>query len=108
MAKPMTRDYRESIREDLKIDSAFRKELLLETLNCFLEGDIETARALFRNYIKSEYGYKNLAAATGVSEKSLNRMFGPKGNPTSANFLKVVQALCKSEGIKLRVVAEKA
>ena len=104
----LTRDYRESIREDLKSNPELRKEMLVGTLNCFLEGDMELGRALFRNYIKSEYGYKNLAAEIGISEKSLNRMFGPKGNPTSRNLLKIVSALTEHEGIKLKVVAEKA
>lgn len=37
--------------------------------------------------------------------KTLHRMFGPKGNLTAANFLKMVARLQQQEGVRRRVVA---
>ncbi|MBL6642698.1 MAG: transcriptional regulator [PS1 clade bacterium] len=108
MAQQLTRDFREMVREDLRDNPEFRKEMLLGTLNCFLEGDEETGRSLVRNYIRADMGYKALSEKSGIHEKSLNRMFGPKGNPTLANAIKVLTTISEHEGIKLKVVAETA
>jgi DNA-binding phage protein len=61
-----------------------------------------------RNYIRAEFGYKALSEKSGIHAKSLNRMFGPKGNPTLSNAIKVLTAISEFEGVKLRVVAEPA
>ena len=58
--------------------------------------------------IVGDISYKTLGEKTGIHEKSLNRMFGPKGNPTLSNALKVLTSISDYEGIKLKVVAEKA
>ena len=106
MAGDLTRDYRESIREDLKSNPELRKEMLVGTLNCFLESDIDFARHMMREYIICDVTFEELARLTEIPPKSLSRMFGPKGNPTSKNLLKVINALSEHEGIRLRVIAE--
>ena len=108
MADELTRDFRETVRENMERDPEFRQLMLLETMNCFLEGDIEKGNSLLRNYIVGDISYKTLGEKTGIHEKSLNRMFGPKGNPTLSNALKVLTSISDYEGIKLKVVAEKA
>lgn len=108
MAGELARDFRESIYEDLKRDPALRQAMLVETINCFLTGDEETGRSLVRNYIRADLGYKALADKTKIHEKSLIRMFGPKGNPTLDNALSVLKAISEKEGIKLEVVAKTA
>ena len=107
MAKSLTGDFKELVRENLKNNSKFRKALLLETMNCFLQGDIEKGNSLFRNYIVEDIGYKALGKKTGIHEKSLNRMFGPNGNPTLSNAVKVLTTISEYENVKLKVVAEK-
>lgn len=108
MKKPLTGDFNELARKNMKHDPEFRKAMLLETMNCFLEGDIEKGNSLFRNYIVEDIGYKALGEKTGIHEKSLNRMFGKKGNPTLSNALRVLTTISEYEGVKLRVVAEKS
>ena len=49
---------------------------------------------------------EELARLTEIPPKSLSRMFGPKGNPTSKNLQKVINAPSEYEGIRLRVIAE--
>ena len=57
---PLTRDFRETIQVRVQSDRAFREELLKESVECLLSGDVETAKAVLRNFIK----------ATGGSDKS--------------------------------------
>ena len=106
MADQLTRDFRESIHDDLQRTPKLRQAMLIETLNCFLNGDDETGRSLVRNYIRADLGYKALAEKTNIHEKSLVRMFGPNGNPTLENAICVLTAISKKEGIKLKVIAE--
>lgn len=108
MKKPLTGDFNELVRENMKRDPEFRQAMLLETMNCFLQGDIEKGNSLFRNYIVDDMGYKALGQKTGIHEKSLNRMFSQKGNPTLSNALKVLTTISEYEGVRLKVVAEKA
>lgn len=106
MTESLTGDFHELVRQNLKDDPEFRREMLLGTLNCFLNGDDETGRSLVRNYIRADLGYKALAEKTNIHEKSLVRMFGPNGNPTLENAICVLTAISEREGIKLKVIAE--
>ena len=76
----LTRDFKETIQARVKRDAAFRKELLRGSVECFLSGDIETGKAVLRDYINATIGFAELAKVTGHSPKSLMRMFSPSGN----------------------------
>ena len=41
-----------------------------------LTGDIDTGKAILRDYIKATVGFEKLGAVTGTSPKSFMRMFG--------------------------------
>ncbi|MBT5157864.1 MAG: transcriptional regulator [Rhodobiaceae bacterium] len=102
----MTRKYRlfdDTVKEHFATDAEFRVQLIIHTLNCFLEGDAKMGQQMLRKYIKTDLGYKQLEELTGISEKSLNRMFGANGNPTTRNLFKVIEAISKHERIKLNV-----
>jgi hypothetical protein len=45
------------------------------------------------------------AEKTGTHVKTLQPMFGPKGNPTAANLFRIIACLQEQEGVQLRVVA---
>jgi hypothetical protein len=45
-----------------------------------IEGDVDTAKAVLRDYINATIGFPALAEATKMPPKSLMRMFGPNGN----------------------------
>jgi len=49
-----------------------------------------------------------LSEATGTPEKSLIRMFGPKGNPRAAHLARALEALQAAEGVRLEVTARDA
>ncbi len=78
---------------------------LTEAVNAFLVGDIETGKAVLRDYIKATVGFEELAERTGRPSKSLMRMFGPKGNPRADNLFAVISRLQKASGIRLGVAS---
>ena len=74
-------------------DSAFRKALLIEGVDAFLSGDLETGKAVLRDCINATVGFAALSKETRIPEKSLMRMVGPHGNPTANNLFAMVTAL---------------
>ncbi len=100
---PLTRDFRETVREKAKRSSRFRQALLTESVENLLAGDLETSKGLLRDYIKATIGYRALSEAAGVPEKSLIRMFGAKGNPRASHLSRVIEALQQHEDVRLQV-----
>ncbi len=86
---------------------AFRKALLQEGAECLLAGDVDTGKAVLRDYINATMGFETLSQAFGKSSKSLMRMFGPKGNPQASDLFSVIRYLQEKEGIHLEVKARK-
>lgn len=105
---PLTRDFKETIFARVQSDRAFRRELLRESVEYLVCGDLDTAKALLRDYIKATVGYAHLAEATSIPEKSLLRMFGASGNPQARNLLHVIAFLQKAEGVHLQVKSKAA
>ena len=101
----LTRDFRETIFEEARKSPEFRQALLTEAAEILLSGDLETAKAMLRDTIKATIGYRSLTEATGIPEKSLIRMFGPKGNPRAAHLSLVIEALQRHEHVRLEVKA---
>ena len=102
---PLTRDFRETIRDRAQRDPKFRKELLRMGLEAMLSGDITLAKTILRDYINATVGFSGLAEATHIPPKSLMRMFGPAGNPRAANLFEVVSFLQHREGVRFHVKA---
>ena len=100
----LTRNFRETVLARARRDPVFRAALLTESLQCFLEGDVETGKAVLRNYINATMGFDELSAKTGTPAKSLMRMFGPSGNPQAHNLFEVISNIQQCEGIRLEVV----
>lgn len=99
----LTRDFRETIRERAQTDAAFRQELLREGLALCHAGDFATGRSILRNYINATLGFPRLSQLTNISSPSLQRMFGPKGNPSAQNLFGVIAALQHAEGVSIEV-----
>jgi hypothetical protein len=77
--------------------------LLREGIDTILDGDVDTGKAILRDYIKATVGFKKLGEATGTQPKSLIRMFGPRGNPQARNIFGIIGYLQKQAGVELRV-----
>lgn len=102
---PLTRSFRELVKDRADRDPTFRAALLAEAVETLLGDDLPTARILLRDIINATVRFDRLAEETGLSSKSLMRMFGPEGNPTTRNLLKVVHTLARLEGLRLEITA---
>jgi hypothetical protein len=67
------------VEQHIAEDRAFGKALLREGIGTMLSGDIDTGKAILRDYIKATIGFEKLGEATGTQPKSLICMFGPRG-----------------------------
>lgn len=101
----LTRSFKETIKARIERDPAFREGLLKEGVDCLLSGDIETGKAVLRDYINATLGFEKLGTITNKSSKSLMRMFGPTGNPQAKNLFEIIGHLQKREGVHLEVQA---
>jgi hypothetical protein len=99
---PLTRSFHETVREQLA-DKKFRRELLREAVSNMLAGDLDTARALLREYINGTVGFVALGEALEKSPKSLMRMLSPSGNPHARNLMEIVAYLQRLEGASFRI-----
>jgi hypothetical protein len=105
MKMALTKDFKETIKNRVERDPAFREELLKEGIECLLAGDVDTGKAVLRDYINATMGFETLGEVTDRSPKSLMRMFGPKGNPQARNLFDIIAHLQEREGIHLKVNA---
>ncbi|MBK9130420.1 MAG: transcriptional regulator [Gammaproteobacteria bacterium] len=103
----LTKDFKDSIQARAQRDPAFRKALLQEGVEHLLVDDVDTGKAVLRDYINATIGFEELSRVFGKSSKSLMRMFGPKGNPQASNLFAVIHYLQEQEGIHLEVKARK-
>ncbi len=101
----LTKEFRETVQERARRDAGFRKALLTEAVNSYLEGDEATGRSVLRDVINATTGFEQLAEDLQKSSKSLHRMLGPKGNPNTSNFFAILQAVQKRLGVRLTVRA---
>ena len=60
----LTRDFKETIQARVKRDPAFREALLKEGVERLLSGDVETGKAVLRDYIIATIGSAELRSFT--------------------------------------------
>jgi hypothetical protein len=103
----LTRNFRETIREELE-NEEFRQAFLCEAIGNMVTGDLETAKSVLREYINGTIGFPKLGTALGRSPKSLMRMLGPTGNPQARNLFEIVAYLQRVGGTVLEVRARRS
>ena len=101
----LTRAFKQTVQARVASDPAFKLALLTESLSALLEGDLDTGKAVLRDYINATVGFETLAKATGTSSKSLMRMFSPSGNPSASNLFAVLRHVQEKSGVTLHVHA---
>jgi hypothetical protein len=101
----LTRDFKELVQKRVARDPAFGSALLREGIDTMLAGDVDTGKAILRDYIKATVGFEKLGEATGTPAKSLIRMLGPRGNPQARNLFGIIGYLQKQAGVELHVAA---
>ena len=104
---PLTRNFRETIKEQLA-DREFRREFLREAVANMVAGDLDTAKSVLREYINGTLGFIALGKALSKSPKSLMRMLSPEGNPHARNLFEMVAHLQRVEGAVLEVIVASA
>jgi len=93
-----TRPYTESLRERDEKDPGLRSAILTEAAELFLNGEADTARIMFHDYVKATMGFEALAQEVGKDSASIKRMLGPKGNPTANNLAALLSSMSVHEG----------
>ena len=101
---PATRSFKDLVQRHVAEDPAYAEALLREGIDIMLAGDVDTGKAILRDYIKATIGFEKLGEATGTQPKSLIRMFGPRGNPQAKNLFSVIGYLQKRAGVELHVM----
>ena len=102
---PLTIEFKEVFKASIKRDPNFGHEVLRGAVQCLLDNDLATGRALLRNYVNATIGFKQLAKSTGGQEKSLMRMLSVNGNPQAKNLFAIIDALQRLNGFQLEVRA---
>src|SRR5258708_39697423 len=104
---PLTHDFKETIRARAQREPAFRRALLREAVECILQGDLRTGKAVLRDYVNATVGFHNLERRTRIPAKSLMRMLGPNGSPSAANLTSILTALQKTEGVRFELAVKR-
>jgi DNA-binding phage protein len=101
---PLTHDFKQTIQARAQREPKFRQALLREAVASCLDGDLETGKAVLRDYVNATVGFQALEAQTDIPAKSLMRMLGPKGSPSAANLSVILTALQKTEGVHFELL----
>jgi len=102
----LTKSFRDLVQSRVASEPGFGEALLREGVDTMLAGDIDTGKAILRDYINATVGFEKLGKDTDTSPKSLMRMFGPGGNPQARNLFSVLGYLQQQAGIELHVSPE--
>ena len=70
-----------------------------------LFGDVDTGKAILRDYINATIGFQELGGLTKKSPKSRMSMFGPTGNPHARNLFDIIGYLQERAGLHLKIHA---
>jgi hypothetical protein len=100
---PLSRSFKTTVRERVQQDPRFGEELFREAVESLLSGDLDTGKAILRDYINATVGFQRLGELTHRPAKSLMRMLGPTGNPQARNLFEVIGRLQEQEGLAFRV-----
>jgi hypothetical protein len=99
----LTRSFNELVQKHVADDPAFAEALLREGIEAMFGGDVDTGKAILRDYIKATVGFEQLGRAIKTPSKSLIRMFGARSNPQARNLFGVIGHLQKHAGLQLHV-----
>jgi hypothetical protein len=100
---PLTHDFKETIRARAQAEPEFRHALLRDAVECLINGDLPTGKALLRDYVNATVGFQKLEKRTHIPAKSLMRMLGRKGSPSAENLSRIMTVLQRNEGVKFSV-----
>jgi DNA-binding phage protein len=94
----LTREFKDTVLELCK-DPEYRKGILLEALESYLEGDVVVGNSLLRDYLNGTQAFEEVARDLQMHEAGLRRMVSPKGNATAKNLFRLFKLCQNREGI---------
>ena len=97
---PLTRDFKETVKERAARDPAFAKAMLDEAATAFLNGEPHVSRLILRDLVNASVGFEDLANETNRPSKSLHRMLSEKGNPSMDNLAAIFEMVSKRLGVQ--------
>ena len=63
---PLTHDFKETIQARVRREPKFRQALLREAVESYLNGDLETGKAVLRDYVNATLGFQALEEQTEI------------------------------------------
>lgn len=104
---PVTRKFRTTIMDRAVHDPAFRRQMPAQAVNELLVGDLDTGKAMLRDYINATITFQELAKKLKKTDKNVHHMLGSRGNPgptISSRSLKSSRRTnaCNSEWKRIR------
>ena len=103
---PLTRDFRETVLEDMKDNPDFARAMLNEGIEALRAKEFAVGKSILRDYVNATLGFEKLSRKVKIPVKSLMRMLGPSGNPSMNNIFTIIAALEAHAGIDRRAAAE--
>lgn len=94
----LSRKFKDTVMELCK-DPPYRKGLLLEALESYLEGDIVVGNSMLRDYLNGTQSFGEIALRLQMQEAGLRRMVSPSGNATAKNLFRLFKVCQDREGI---------
>ena len=102
---PLTKPFSETVRERARQEPSFRRGLLQEAVQCYLNGEMQVGKTIMLDVIHATGGFKALSELTQRHPKSLMRMFSRTGNPQARNLFDVISRLREHEDIRFEVTS---
>jgi DNA-binding phage protein len=102
---PLTRDFKETVLEDMKRNPGFRVAMLREAADAMFTNELYLTKDVLRDYVNATMGFDGLSKELNIPAKSLMRMLGPGGNPQANNLLAIIAALQKHAGVEFHVTS---
>ena len=99
----LTRDFKATVRDRAQRDPEFRSALLVEAAQALIDGDLDVAKAVLRDYINATVGFEHLSRKVQIPKKSIMRMLSTSGNPSTNNMTLILAYLSEQEGLRLKV-----
>lgn len=100
----LTKDFKSTIMARARKDKKFCEAMLSEAIAELLTGDIDTGKAILRDYINATITFEVLSKFMEKNPKSIMRMLSPNGNPTSKSLLMIFHIIQKLKKVHFKIV----
>ena len=100
---PLTHDFKETIRARAQAEPEFRQSLLREAIECIINGDLATGKAVLRDYVNATVGFQDWRSGRTFRQKASCACWDRKGSPSAENLSNILTALQQTEGVRFFV-----